>query len=141
MTQQKIIVAAFIVRQNKVLLAKRASTKRIGPGKYHLPGGHIEFGEQPTEALRREIKEELQLDILVGSPFFTFAYTIEEVHTVGITYHATLIHPDQKMTVDTHETEQIVWVDRSEVDTYLDHHDHDYLAIAKVYESLAGFAQ
>src|SRR4051794_40893959 len=44
-SQQRIVVAGFILDHGQVLLAKRATTKTLAPGKYHLPGGHVEFGE------------------------------------------------------------------------------------------------
>ncbi len=36
---QKIVVAAFIVKEGKVLLARRPKSKKLAPDKYHLPGG------------------------------------------------------------------------------------------------------
>ena len=58
---------------NKILLQKRKGSK-LWPGYYALPAGHIDKGENQYEALIREAKEELGLDItddeikyLVGS--------------------------------------------------------------------------
>ncbi|HEX4921650.1 MAG TPA: NUDIX domain-containing protein, partial [Candidatus Bathyarchaeia archaeon] len=56
-------VGALIVnKEGKILLAK--SHKWFD--KYTLPGGHIEVGETMKEALKREVKEEVGLDVEVG---------------------------------------------------------------------------
>jgi len=49
-------VYGLIMKEDKVLLIKKA--RGAYTGKYDLPGGKIEFGESPIEALKREIAEE-----------------------------------------------------------------------------------
>ncbi len=134
MKKQNIIVAAFIVNNDKVLLAKRSSTKRIAPDKYHLPGGHVEFGEHPEHALIREIKEELNLDILVKMPFFTLSYTFDDEHTIGIIYHAVPISPFEEITTNSLDIDHIIWIFPHEIDTYLEKNDHNYQAVLQGYE-------
>jgi len=56
---------AFIFHKNKILLIKH---KKLG--KWLHPGGHVEVQEFFDEALKREIKEETNLDIEVISPFY-----------------------------------------------------------------------
>ena len=53
---------ALIIENNKILLIK----KNGGPyhGKLDLPGGTIEFGERPEEALKRELLEEVGIEII-----------------------------------------------------------------------------
>jgi len=36
---------------------------------YYFPGGHIEHGESPTDAIKREMKEELGVEVIVGHEF------------------------------------------------------------------------
>jgi mutator protein MutT len=81
---RKIVVAAFLHDQNEVLLARRASGKIIAPGKYHLPGGHVEFAEHPVSALMRELREELKIEVMVCEPLWIFHYMWRFNHTVGI---------------------------------------------------------
>jgi ubiquinone/menaquinone biosynthesis C-methylase UbiE/8-oxo-dGTP pyrophosphatase MutT (NUDIX family) len=45
----------------RVLLCRRSLEKKIAPGKWHLPGGTVEFHESPVEAVTRELDEELGL--------------------------------------------------------------------------------
>ena len=44
-------------------------TKKFLPGLYELPGGHIEYGENIVEGLKREVLEELGMRISVGDAF------------------------------------------------------------------------
>jgi 8-oxo-dGTP pyrophosphatase MutT (NUDIX family) len=73
---QVITACAFIHREvdgvRQVFLPKRAATKKFLPGVFELPGGHIDYGEDIVDGLKREIREELGIAISVGDPFATF---------------------------------------------------------------------
>jgi 8-oxo-dGTP diphosphatase len=56
----KLIASAVIIRAGKVLIFEEKDDE--GAEKYNLPGGHVEPGETPVEALLREVKEETGLD-------------------------------------------------------------------------------
>lgn len=58
----KIAVHMLIMDNNKVLLQKRKGSK-LWPGYYALPDGHINEGENQYDALIREAKEELDIEI------------------------------------------------------------------------------
>jgi 8-oxo-dGTP diphosphatase len=64
MTRMRVVVAAAIVRDGRVLVGRR----RAGPyaGEYEFPGGKVEPGEDETAALVRECREELGVDVEVG---------------------------------------------------------------------------
>jgi 8-oxo-dGTP diphosphatase len=55
----RICAAAMLVHESKILLGKRAAGQLLYPDAWDLPGGHLEAGESPDEALIRELKEEL----------------------------------------------------------------------------------
>ncbi|WP_432664106.1 (deoxy)nucleoside triphosphate pyrophosphohydrolase [Wukongibacter baidiensis] len=64
-----IIVLAGVIRcNNKILIAKRY-VKELDKYKWEFPGGKLEENETLKDCLRREIKEELNLDIVVGEIF------------------------------------------------------------------------
>ena len=57
------VVAAFIKKDNKVLIAKRATGDNNVLGKWEFPGGKVEQNENEFHAIEREIKEEFELEI------------------------------------------------------------------------------
>jgi mutator protein MutT len=57
------IVVGIIFKDNKFLVEKRKAREKIDPGIVCLPGGHIELNETKEKALKREMKEELNIDI------------------------------------------------------------------------------
>ena len=61
----KRVVAALIRKDSKILACQRTRHQPM-PLKWEFPGGKIEDGEQPRDALRRELDEELGIDAKVG---------------------------------------------------------------------------
>ena len=61
----KRVVAALIVQDGKVLVCQRTRHQTM-PMKWEFPGGKIEEGEQPRDALRRELEEELGIAANIG---------------------------------------------------------------------------
>ncbi|MDW8183251.1 MAG: (deoxy)nucleoside triphosphate pyrophosphohydrolase [Caldimicrobium sp.] len=57
------VVAAFIEREGKVFMVRRPFHKKRG-GLWEFPGGKVEEGESPEDALKREIKEELGIEVV-----------------------------------------------------------------------------
>ena len=55
----RVAACAVILRKDRVLLGRRSSDRSYYPGSWDLFGGHVEFNEDPTSALTRELSEEL----------------------------------------------------------------------------------
>jgi (d)CTP diphosphatase len=60
------VVGALVERAGLLLLARRGPAERH-PGLWELPGGKVEPGETPPEALRRELSEELGVEARIGA--------------------------------------------------------------------------
>lgn len=154
--QQVISVCAFIHRDfdgvSKVFLPKRADTKKFLPGVYELPGGHVDFGEDIIEGLKREIKEEFGMSITVGDTFSAYTYEnqIKGSHTVEVIYFAQFIEPPEQITLHPDDHSSYEWfsklgvVDRkgeivpTEHVTHTHTDDPEYLTILKGFELLEG---
>ena len=57
------IVAVILLRPQEMLLCHRSPTRRANPDVWDFPGGHVEPGENPLDALRREVAEELGAEL------------------------------------------------------------------------------
>jgi 8-oxo-dGTP diphosphatase len=60
-----VVSAGVVVERGRVLLTKRKSGSHLA-GAWEFPGGKVESGEDPRDALARELKEELGIDATVG---------------------------------------------------------------------------
>jgi 8-oxo-dGTP diphosphatase len=63
--ERQVVVGAAIVRDGRVLAARRTAPASAA-GRWELPGGKVEPGETDAESLRREIVEELGVEITVA---------------------------------------------------------------------------
>ena len=63
MQENKIIVHALIKCNNGYLVTKRSKEETACPEYWDIPGGLAEDGEMPKEALKREVQEEVNLDV------------------------------------------------------------------------------
>lgn len=131
MKQQLITTCAFIHRGGKLLVAKRAESKKFLPGKFELIGGHTEFGETLQESLLREVKEEIHIDIVIGDPFYAFTYLAAagKEHIVEIDFFATLQDPLQEMYLNPEDHSEFCWITEAEVDEIFPEDDEELKAI------------
>jgi 8-oxo-dGTP diphosphatase len=87
-----LVVGAIIKKDNKILICQRKNDSKFGSLKWEFPGGKVEFGESPTDALKREIKEELDLEISVNNLFDVVSHVYPNgAHIVLITYFCSII--------------------------------------------------
>jgi 8-oxo-dGTP diphosphatase len=60
-----VVAAAVIIEAGRVLLTQRKAGTHLA-GAWEFPGGKVEAGEDPREALRRELREEIGVEARVG---------------------------------------------------------------------------
>lgn len=143
--QQVFTAVAFIHRTvdgvEKVFLPKRADTKKFLPGKYELPGGHIDFGEDMTAGLKREIQEELGVDVTLGDPFAVFTYTneVKGSHSIEVVYFAQLVGVPDVITIDPEDHSSFGWFAESDaVKLNSDDSDPEVAVLKKGFALLRG---
>lgn len=102
------VVAAIIKKNNQVLSTQRGYGEF--QGLWEFPGGKIEPGENHQEALKREILEELLVDIEVQDHLYTIEYDYPHFHLTMHCYWCTL---EQKIELTEHLSSR--WLDKDEL--------------------------
>ncbi|TGE30993.1 (deoxy)nucleoside triphosphate pyrophosphohydrolase [Desulfosporosinus sp. Sb-LF] len=109
----KEVTAAIILKDNKILIAQRAPGENLA-GKWEFPGGKIEPKETLQECLKREIREELDVDIEVLDFFGESIYPYHSGTIKLMAFWCQWISGDFTMKVHS----QIVWASHHELDSY-----------------------
>ncbi|MCI9069314.1 (deoxy)nucleoside triphosphate pyrophosphohydrolase [Clostridium sp.] len=109
----KEVTAAIIIDNNKILIAQRGKNENLA-GKWEFPGGKIEIDETPQQCLKREIREELEVDIVVGNYLGESICTYSNSKIKLIAYFATILSGDIKLSVH----DKVEWITISEFDEY-----------------------
>jgi 8-oxo-dGTP diphosphatase len=106
----KKVVAAIIKDKDKILIAQRNSKDHLA-GKWEFPGGKIEPGETPEECLVREIREELRIDVEIGSFYDDNVYGSKDQAIHLLFYWAEVMNG--KITAIVHD--DVKWITTKEL--------------------------
>lgn len=71
-------VKAFIVKNNEVLLIRRRSNDVHKPGQWDIPGGRLDLGEDPIAGLKREVLEEVGINVEIEMPIDIHHFTRDD---------------------------------------------------------------
>jgi mutator mutT protein len=107
------VTAAVIEKDGKILIAQRRKGSTLG-GRWEFPGGKIEPGETAEACLKRELKEEFDIESEIGK-FITasrFRYCMVPIELLA--YRVKHLSGEFKVT----EHEEIRWVSPSELSSY-----------------------
>ena len=106
-----IRVSAAIIRKNAAIFATQRGYGDF-KGGWEFPGGKIEAGETPEEALRREIREELKVNVGIDEYLMTVEYDYPQFH---LSMDCFLCHLESgEITLTEHEAAR--WLKAEELD-------------------------
>lgn len=108
----KVAIKAIIEKDGKILILKRSSAEDVYENLWDIPGGRMEFGELPNEAIKREIMEETNLESEIISPFAVWSFMAKpDLQVVGITMIAKYVSGEVKL---SKEHTEFRWIDAKE---------------------------
>lgn len=83
-----LLVSAGVIHCNgEILVGQRRKSDRH-PLKWEFPGGKVEYGESPRQALVRELREELQIEAKIGSELARYEYDYPSGSRVHLLFFA-----------------------------------------------------
>lgn len=107
------VVAGILVRGDDILICQRHHTDRYGL-QWEFPGGKLQPGESPEQGLRRELKEELNIDASVGPEVFRLRHRYPDRYVEVIFFRVDSFRGQLKNWV----FESITWAARSTLARY-----------------------
>jgi len=72
-----VVAGALFDGEGRVLIAQRPAGKALA-GRWEFPGGKVDTGESEHGALRRELREELGVEVIAARPFMRLAHAYED---------------------------------------------------------------
>jgi 8-oxo-dGTP diphosphatase len=110
-----VVAAALVDRDNRVLIAQRPEGKSLA-GLWEFPGGKLDEGETPEEALVRELHEELGIDVCLTclAPFTFASHTYEDFHLMMPLY----VCRNWEGMVSPREGQAVKWVRANDLTNY-----------------------
>lgn len=114
MTRQ--VVAAIIERKEdrKILICQRTKDQPLGL-KWEFPGGKIEPGEEPKQALERELDEELGIRAEIGEELTRFVHTYRNGKSVELAFFRVLNYVGE---VQNRIFKDICWAERESLPSF-----------------------
>jgi 8-oxo-dGTP diphosphatase len=110
----KRVVAALIFQNGKILVCQR-TRHQVMPLKWEFPGGKIEDGEQPRDALHRELEEELGIDAVIGDEASRIVHTYPNGGSVELRFFAVREYRGE---IENKIFKDVQWAERQELPSY-----------------------
>jgi len=104
------VVCGIIFKEDKILLCRRKAEKSLG-GYWEFPGGKVEPNESESDALIRELKEELAMQVEIDKHFKTIIHQYENVQIELIAYGCKFIQADFVLI----DHDEIQWVEKTKL--------------------------
>lgn len=113
--KQRTAVRALIRRNNQTLLVKRASGRESILGKFELPGGKIEFGEQPEDALKRYLTKDIGLSPATVQLFDVISFIDPDQTEVQYVFIVYLVSVENDKVALSKNYDKAIWQSKSKI--------------------------
>ncbi|HKK08596.1 MAG TPA: A/G-specific adenine glycosylase [Gemmatimonadota bacterium] len=107
------VATAVVWRDGRILVTKRPPEGLLG-GLWEFPGGKVEPGEGPEEAARRELREELGIEVEIGEPLGKVEHAYSHFRITLHAFHARLVSGEP----EPREADALAWVEPDGLDAY-----------------------
>ena len=115
MSDRVLVVAAVIEREGRILICQRRRGDRFEL-KWEFPGGKVQPGETPKQALIRELHEELGVTAQVGPEIHRTRHRYAELsRELELAFYSTALGPEPMKNL---AFEQIIWAERARLTDY-----------------------
>lgn len=116
MSQKELWVTAALIRhEGRVLIAQRQNSGRFA-NKWEFPGGKVDPGETPPQALRRELEEELGIQAEIGPLYSETVYIHEQGQIRQFTYWVDLLARPESIQLSEHQA--AAWITVADLPRY-----------------------
>ncbi|HVT60832.1 MAG TPA: NUDIX domain-containing protein [Thermoanaerobaculia bacterium] len=119
---------AFILDGDRLLLVQKSLDDPHNPGKWEVPGGRMQFGEDVDSHLKREVREEVGIEVEPGKPFYLWQWQLErtvdgqetriQIVAVARLCRPLSLHLDDRHRVDDDWLGEARWVRVSELEQF-----------------------
>jgi 8-oxo-dGTP diphosphatase len=110
----KRVVAGLIVKNGRILVCQRTRHQTM-PLKWEFPGGKIEEGEQPCDALRRELDEELGIHAVIGDEVARICHEYPNHTRVELRFFVVSEYAGE---LENRIFREIQWVERGQLQSF-----------------------
>jgi 8-oxo-dGTP diphosphatase len=109
-----VAAEAIIEKEGKILITKRSEKRDHAPGEWETLTGRVENGESFQDAVKREVKEEVSLEVEIVQPYDTFHFYrgAERVEHLGVSFWCK--YKSGEVVLDTNEQSDYKWVTTEE---------------------------
>ena len=111
----KRVVAALILNQEGKILVCQRTKHQVMPMKWEFPGGKIEQGEQPRDALHRELDEELGIDAKIGEEVARIEHVYKGGGSVELRFYVVQQYSGE---LENRIFRDVQWADRKDLPSY-----------------------
>jgi 8-oxo-dGTP diphosphatase len=104
-----------LIFQNEKILVCQRTRHQVMPLKWEFPGGKIEEGEQPRDALHRELEEELGIDAVIGDEASRIVHTYPNGGSVELRFFSVREYRGE---IENKIFKDVQWAERQHLPTY-----------------------